>query len=288
MHSRISPIAACLVLCLGAAANAWWAEGHVVMDEAAAKALPPDMPAFFRDGAETLKSYVNDPDLYRNRALPALRDATGPEHFFDMELLKGNAAPKLRSDFLALCNKLKVHPYSIGSLPYAIRENCEKLTYAFAEYRQAPEDKAVRAKILYIAGILSHFTGDATQPLHCTVHYDGRANPDGSSPRIGIHLKVDALPGRLGVSASAIAPERVKPLANVFARTMEVIQQSNAKVDAVYAMEKSLPAIEGPMAQPPAPEVKSFTVERLRTGAEFTAAVWYTAWVNSEGEMGGL
>jgi len=282
MSSRVLQILVCLVaLCLGPVANAWWAEGHLVMDEAAVKALPADMPAFFRRGGETIESYANDPDLYRDRALPALRNAGGPEHFFDLELLKGNAAPELRGDFFVLCNKLRIHPYSIGSLPYAILENSQKLTYAFAEYRHAPENEAVRAKILYIAGILSHYTGDATQPLHCTVHYDGRANPDGSSPRTGIHAKVDALPGRLGVTSADIAPKRVTRIENVFARAMEVIRESNDTVDAVYAMEGELPEAEGPMKEPVSPAVRRLTAERLRTGAALTAAVWYTAWLNS-------
>lgn len=272
----------CIVaLCLSPLANAWWAQGHLVMDEAAVKALPDDMPVFFRRGGETIKSYANDPDLYRDRALPALRNAGAPEHFFDLELLKGNPAPDRRGDFIALCNKLHVHPYSIGSLPYAIIENCQKLTYAFAEYRQAPENEAVRAKILYIAGILSHYTGDATQPLHCTVHYDGRATADGSSPRSGIHAKVDALPGRLGVTAADIAPKGVTRIEDVFAATMQVIRESNNAVDAVYDMEKNLPEAEGPMKEPVKPAVRRHTVERLRAGAEFTAAIWYTAWLNS-------
>ena len=283
MSSRVPPILVCLVsLCLGAAANAWWADGHLVIDEAAVRALPADIPAFFRQGGETIKSYANDPDLYRDRALPGLRNAGGPNHFIDLELLKGNPAPELRGDYIVLCNKLRVHPYSVGTLPYAIRENTEKLTYAFAEYRQAPENEAVRAKILYIAGILSHYTGDATQPLHCTVHYNGRANADGSSPKTGIHQKVDALAGRLGVSAADVAPERVRPIKDVFAHAMQVIRESNAKVNAVYAMEKALPPAEGPMQEPVDPTVRRFTVERLRTGAAFTAAVWYTAWANSE------
>jgi hypothetical protein len=49
----------------------------------------------------------------------------------------------------------------------------------------------MKAKILYIAGVLAHYTEDAAQPLHTTVDFDGRLKPDGTSPRSGIHRKVD-------------------------------------------------------------------------------------------------
>ena len=76
---------------------------------------------------------------------------------------------------------------------------------AFAEYRERSGDEAVQAKILYIAGVLSHYTGDASQPLHCTVHHDGRVEPDGTSPGTGIYLKMDALPGQLGIQPEEVA-----------------------------------------------------------------------------------
>lgn len=74
---------------------AWWAEGHSILDRAAILALPKDMPEFFRKGGATISSYSMDPDLWRNRKLPALRRTERPEHYLDLELLKGSELPRV-------------------------------------------------------------------------------------------------------------------------------------------------------------------------------------------------
>jgi len=175
-----------------------------------------------------------------------------------------------------------VHPYDVGTLPYAIVENFERLVEAFAEFRQSPRDERVRAKILYTAGYLSHHTADAAQPLHTTIHFDGRADKRGKSPRTGIHKKVDALPGRLGIEPSEAAKGlRASSVKDVFAETLKIIRDSHSRVDRVYELERALPETEGPMPAKPDRRVAGLARERVRAGARFTATVWYTAWVRS-------
>ncbi len=176
---------------LSASALAWWAAGHGVIVRAAALALPQDVPEFFCRGAATIESYSSDPDVWSS-VLPALKAAEGPEHYFNLELVGKRDLPGTRAEFAALCRGLELAPEKVGFLPYAIQEQYERLVLAFAEHRRWPDDEDVRAKVLYIAGILSHYAGDAAEPLDCTVHYDGRARADGSSPKTGIQEKMDA------------------------------------------------------------------------------------------------
>lgn len=273
------PFAALAVLC--GTASAWWAAAHNIIDEATVLALPEDMPEFFRKGGATISSYSMDPDVWKNRKLPALRAAEHPEHYLDLELLKGKELPRTRAEFHALCRELKVAPDKMGTLPYAIQEWYERLVLAFAEHRRWPKDERVRAKILYVAGVLSHYTGDASQPLHCTVHFDGRAKADGSSPETGIHLKMDALPDNVGITPEEAARSlRVSAVEDTFALSLATIRWSNRQVDKVYLLEAGLPAVDEKPTSPD-PRVRSLALECCRVGAVLTATVWYSAWVNS-------
>ena len=264
-------------------AYAWWTEGHECIDRAAVSVLPPDMPEFFRNGADTIVAYSMDPDLWRNRQTECLKSSEGPNHFLDLELLEGRPLPETRKEFLALCRKLKLAPDKVGALPYAIQEWHDRLTLALAEHRGWPDDRAVKAKVLYIAGILSHYTGDATQPLHCTIHYDGRVQPDGASPRTGIHLKMDALPGHMGTKPDEAAKGlKIGAAKDVFALTLAAIKESNARVARVYKLENRLPAAEGPTPEAADKGVRALSTECCKAGASLTATVWYSAWAASE------
>ena len=58
------------------------------------------------------------------------------------------------------------------------------------------------------------------------------------------------------------------------------VQASNATVERLYELEKA----HGFEADTPAhPEAKEFALERLTAGAEMLAAIWWTAWLESEG-----
>src|SRR5215475_5428492 len=79
------------IVVVPAATFAWGEAGHRITGEAAARALPPSAPAFFRTAARQL-AYLNpEPDRWRDRTEssidPALDRATSPEHFIDMEMV---------------------------------------------------------------------------------------------------------------------------------------------------------------------------------------------------------
>jgi len=273
----------CIVALASQTALGWWLEGHDCIARAAVSVLPADMPEFFRQGAGTIASYSSEPDLWTGRNVPELRKSERFNHYLDLELLEGRPLPATRGDFEALCRELKLEPAAVGTLPYAIQEWEQRLALAFAQHRDAPDDKAIRAKILYIAGVLSHYTADASQPLHCTVHYDGKAQPGKPSPRTGIHLRMDALPGQLGVEAEDVADGvEIQASGDVFATTIEAILESNGRVGRVYALEDKLPPAEEPIEHEPDADVRALALECCQAGVRLTATVWYSAWVQSE------
>ncbi|HOX37409.1 MAG TPA: hypothetical protein PL033_05405 [Candidatus Brocadiia bacterium] len=263
-------------------ALAWWVEGHLCVNDAAFALLPDDMPAFFMDSRAQINDCAADPDLHKSPLLPNLTPTERPEHFLDLELLGDNPIPPTRAEYHALCAKLKISPDFAGYLPYSISEWHDRLALAFAQYRKRPDNPIIRAKIIYIAGILSHYTADSAQPLHCTLHHDGRAKPDGSSPKSGIHLRMDDLPGKLGMKAADIVQGRkCDPAANVFELTVSAIRKSNGRIDAVYKLESELPKADqqAPVNAPAA--VRELCRDCMLQGAELTATAWYSAWKKS-------
>lgn len=274
--------AACVVAFLVTAQSRAWAwhdEGHFYSTRAAVGILPARMPAFFRHGRLTIDHCAIEPDAIKNRALPFLNSAEQPEHYIDLELLKGHPLPNTRYAYIALCQKLGVEPNQIGMLPYSIMQWQQRLTVLFAEYRRNPNDKPVQYECLVTAGILSHYTADLEQPLHTTIDFNGRAYADGRSPHSGIHPKVDALPTHLPYSAIFKTPV-AKPESHpkdVFGYMKTELAASHAKVDQVYAMEKQLPAMDD-FTSPLPRQVKAFTIERMHAAAHFTASLWLSAW----------
>ena len=240
-------------------------------------ALPEEVPAFFRGGAEMAAHLSFDPDIAKNRAAPHARHGEHPEHFSDIELLQGEELPDLRYEFVALCRTLGVAPEKVGFAPYAVTEFTERLAVAFAEHRKWPENEAVRAKCLVYAGFLAHYAEDIVQPLHATIHYNGRVGEDGSRTGAGIHEKVDSLIERIGMTAEELA-EGVQARAvegELFAAVREQVLESNRQVDRVYDLAGDLDPVRAP--------ARAFAEERGRRAVAFTASLYLTAWRLSEG-----
>lgn len=262
-------------------AQAWYAQGHGVATRAAVAGVPSEVPGFFRAGADAMVHCSADPDLYKEVGLAQLRASEEPEHYLDFELLKGATLPPTRYDYLRFCYSHQLDPTKVGTVPYAVTEWTQRLTYAFAEHRRWPDNPHIKSKCLVYAGMLAHYAQDLCQPLHTTVHYDGRVGEDGSSPHSGIHACVDALFQHLPPAAEKMAvPSKVKAFADVWAETLAELGRSHALVDKVYELEDELPRSRdrGVLT----PKVQAFAEERLAQCARFTAALYLSAWRQSE------
>ena len=280
---RLSAALACAFVLFGQPCQGWWPKGHGILTRAAVYALPEELPAFFRTGSAAIAHYVFDPDVAKNRGTPLVRGAEHPEHFIDLEYLKGNPLPKGRYEFISLCVKLGVKPERVGFLPYAISEWTERLAVAFAEHRKWPSNPIIQNKCLVYAGFIAHYAQDVCQPLHLTIHYNGRANPDGSSPRTGIHQKVDGLIEFLGFGPEGLARgQKIDAFGDVMEALFDQIDAGRALIDLVYDLEADLPDMEWGRERKPVASVKQFATERAREAVRFTAALYLTAWRMSE------
>ncbi len=271
-------------LSLSAPAHAWFPQGHSIIASAAVQSLPDDVPAWFREGKAAVAHSAQDPDVQKNRDLPFMSDVEAPKHYIDAELLGGRPLPASRKEFIKLCFELKIDPSDIGEVPYVIAEETERLTLIFAEARRYPNNSSIRAKALVEAGILSHYSGDLCMPLHATVDHDGRALPDGKSPRSGIHAKVDSLIERLDLKSETLAKkENVAAFPAIFPAIEAQMADTRSKIDATYKLETGLPDTRKiDLNWKPSPELVAFTDERARAATQFTASLFLTAWRNSE------
>ena len=164
----------------GGAAVRWGEHGHRMVGQAAAVALPPAMPEFFRKAAPQL-SYLNpEPDRWRDRRErdidPAMDGAHAPEHYVDMELVvrNGLSAPhRLAYAESLLTGGAKAS--TVGLLPYTTLELFQRLRVGFREWRAAPNAQLrewIEQRIINDAGILGHYVADGSNPHHTSQHHD--------------------------------------------------------------------------------------------------------------------
>ena len=178
--------------------------------------------------------------------------------------------------------KLGVKPEKVGFLPYALAEWTQRLAVAFAEHRSWPSSPLINDKCLVYAGFIAHYAQDMCQPLHLTIHYNGRANPDGSSSRTGIHQQVDGLIQFLKLKPEAMARgQKVEPYDDLMEAIFDQIDTGRELIDLVYELEPDLPDLEGEKWTPVA-SVEQFATGRAREATRFTAALYLTAWRMSE------
>jgi hypothetical protein len=89
--------------------------------------------------------------------------------------------------------------------------------------------------MLRLSGYLAHYVGDASQPLHSSVHYDGYAGDHGIHARI--ELAVDHSLGEL--EPMAAAEIRIVDITEVWTPTVAEIRDANGLIGAVIRDDRA-------------------------------------------------
>ena len=277
--------------------------------EAAAVSAPAELAWIFAAPGRAQAAYQSgEPDRYRAIRSPYLKHENDPEHYFDVEDIQPagmtlSTIPPLRYEFIKAfaaaraANPTDFKPFSPmadgaktmewpGFLPYAIVEHQFKLVASFRQVRvleslkdpaRADQLVAARANVLFEMGALSHFVGDAAQPLHTTQHHHGWIgdNPDGFTTNRGFHAYIDGTIlnvhdlgyESLKRACSAVrAVDKNDPFKDILAH----IQRSYDYVRPLYQLQKT-----GDLAKEPG---RSFISERLCDGAGMLGAMYLAAW----------
>jgi S1/P1 Nuclease len=269
-------------------ARAWGNEGHKLINRLATVNLPADVPVFLRSKAarQEIEYLGPEPDRWRSPAESELSAAQAPEHFIDFEPADAlGPLPRRRLDFEAAVFASGQRPEKIGLQPWEATEVWERLKAALREYRYqaaAHQDThAVEQAAIFYAGWLGHYVGDASQPLHTTVQYNGWTgpNPNGYTTDHKIHWQFEGPFVGANLHASDIQP-RMTPAhliaGDIFSDYVDYLRQTSKYVERVYQLEK-VGGFEGQGTQ----ESRDFTAERLAAGASKLRDMIYSAWVQS-------
>jgi S1/P1 Nuclease len=267
----------------------WGIVGHERINKGAVMALPKPLQTFFYNHIDfiTLESTV--PDLRKSVLNDKLE---GPKHYFDMENFgiidsfpKTMEAAKKKYDEKFLSKN--------GTLPWYIQDMMVKLTNAFREKR--------KTEILFIAGDLAHYIGDAHMPLHTSDNHDGQ-----NTNQKGIHsLWESKLPG-LFASDYKLYVEEAKYIDNIDKATWDIIFDTHSLVEPLLAADKQLRTSipENVMyeidatgnfvknkynntiyskeyAQKLHVALNGMVENQMKKAISATSSFWYTAWINA-------
>ena len=277
-------------------AFAWGVDGHHIINRLAGMNLPSDVPSFLRsaDGLSALEYYAPEPDHWRGRGEPQLANESSPDHFIALErvALLGQL-PRNRYDYVrALVPLQAAHPdlpltvERVGTQPYQTVEMYERLKSAMRDYRallaNERDTKPLEAEILFLAGILGHYVGDGSMPLHTSIYPNGWSgpNPNGYTTEHHIHALFESVFVGANVKIGDVSPlvktEEPKLLDDVFDDYVAYLHHSNALVEKTYQLEKV-----GAFTDAGTPEGKAFAEERIAAGATELRNIIYTAWIRS-------
>jgi len=318
-----------LLAFLPLAARAWDYEGHRMVNQLALASLPADFPAFVREpaNAERIAFLAGEPDRWRN-VDPWLKQSgsSWTDHFLDIEQLAdagldAHTVPSLRYDFaLAFAAGRAAHPDRFPSVdsaknldhtrewpgfaPWAITEWTQKLRSAFAalkafeEMGGTPGEIAnTQADAVYVMGVLGHYVGDCSQPLHTTDKFNGWTgeNPNKYTTWPGLHSWIDGgIIKETGITAASLMP-RMKPAEAlpattpadgrdpIFIAAMDYILTSHEQVEPLYKFEQAGLLGHGDLRRPAddkpvSDKGKVFIEDRLVAGGSMLAQLWITAW----------
>jgi hypothetical protein len=302
------------------ALRAWNYDGHRIVNQLALASLPADFPAWVREpaSAERIAFLSGEPDRWRNTKEELLQHDNGLDHYIDLEELADAgisldsltpfrydfavqfaAGREAHADRFPAIDPAKDADHSRrwpGFLPWAIAEYYARLQSAFSylktfERYGTPEEVAnAKENIVYEMGVMGHYVGDGSQPLHVTRNHHGwvGANPNGYSTQYGIHALIDGgFIAKVGITATEILPGvataepvDVTPRADgrdpVFVAVVDYLRAGLAEVEPLYRIEK-----EGGFraAGPPGPpEGRRFIDGQLLKGGEMLGRLWLTAW----------
>ncbi len=281
-----------LLLTTGAAfLLSWGTWGHQHINNAAVFALPDSMRHFFYNHIDFITEESVIPDVRKY----AINDkAEFARHYIDLELYQSapsDVVPQAMKETAAKWDSKFLDKN--GILPWYMIEVVQKLTKAF-------QDKK-KAEILFLAGDLAHYIGDATQPLHTSVNHDGQL-----TDQKGIHAFFESqLPEQFGGSYNLYTGDAVY-IQDVQKEVWRIILSSHQLADTLLLAEKKVKAgfdtskiylknnagaivrnkynqavhsYEYAKAYHDA--LNGMVEKQLRAAIAATANLWYTAWINA-------
>jgi hypothetical protein len=293
-------------------AFAWGATGHRLIGQGGIAALPPELPAFLRTPAaiEMVGELAREPD--RSKAAGKSHDTdSDPGHFLDLgddgKVMGGPALanlPASRMDYDAALHAVGSDSYRAGYLPYSIIDGWQQLAKDFAyvrvltaaiprekdraHRRYMQHDLARRQQLtLRDVGVWAHYVGDASQPLHVSVHFNGWGpypNPGGYTEE-KVHAPFEGAFVRANLDFAAVRaamPPAAPCTDAIEVCTSRYLAKTQAEVEPFYALWKA-----GAFTGPDRSRGRAFATARVAAGAAELRDLIVTAWrASASGNLG--
>ncbi len=278
----------------------WGSDAHALITQKAIEMLPDEIRPLFDANVEELARLSNVPDKeWKANPEYAYRNAW---HYLDIDLFSyGYPFKDFPRDRQEAAKLYEQHEKEAGYLPWTMEDFYGKLVDAFKQ-----NDKDA---IIENAGLISHFAGDASMPLHATRNYNGKFSGnlyyrvDWGTPEYmdkGVHQRFE-----LGLIAHRLEEytrevettrEHLQPIDNVLEQTFSLVVDSIWHKDHIIYFDKVI-ARELDITK----DIQSFkenrnayydlldkhlghlAIQRLQTGAIFLGNLWYSAWREAGG-----
>jgi hypothetical protein len=293
---------------------AWSAHGHRTITYLALDGVPASMPEWVREKPirDRIAEESNEPDRWRSTTIRPLAHENDPDHYIDIENLTDfgltlETVSPYRYEYVRDMAVAKyVHPEMVsaydvdkdkdrtkewpGFLPHAISEHYAKLRSSFNTYRileslndpaRADQLALARENCIHEMGLLSHFVGDAAQPLHTTRHHHGWVgdNPAGFTTDRSIHAYIDGvLVDKQGLTVDSLRPSMHYDVHlnadDPWTQTLAYIRRSFEQVQPLYRLQKS-----GELDKEAG---KEWLTERFVDAGAMLSAMYSAAWESSK------
>jgi hypothetical protein len=217
--------------------HSWAWDTHQFVAQKAIDLMPDDENWFFSTYSSTIVSYSIKPDQWKSS------DPTeGNRHWYSVDLNGGG-----------------------GTLPLAVQDNFN----TFVQYlRENDWDHAAQ-----LAGVIAHYIGDASMPLHAVSNYDPSGNHVSFELAVDYQVDID----NVNVNIQGFVPHE---LGNIFDSTMQLLEESfsftregsNGGANLTDFLENNILWNDW---------IKSMTENRLRSSVQLLANIWYTAFIQA-------
>jgi hypothetical protein len=210
--------------------------------------------------------------------------------------------PPSRRDYDTALRTAGTNQYAAGFLPYNIMGGWQQLVKDFAllrrdmaaqkyakKFRMTAQERdmfarqrAVRELLtLRDLGVWAHYVGDASQPMHISVHYDGWGdgpNPNNYPTAKGLHAKFEADFVNANIADADVAA-RLKPYrpcdCTIPQQTQDYLAASLAQLVPMFELAKA------GAFDTATPQSKAFTAEQLAVAATMLRDMVADAWTES-------
>lgn len=247
---------------------AWGVEGHKLITKKALEALPIEFKSLSSLFNEITDKCI-DPDTRKDA------DKTeGVKHYIDIDFYPEFRQGNMLTDLAGLEQKYTAQKVNkMGILPWAVIDTYNKLVEGMKN-----GNKAIVVRMM---ADLAHYIGDAHQPMHTIMNYNGQL-----SNQTGIHERYESVTIEKNYPEirSKVIVKNIAPVADVSGLIFEIVENSNILSPSLFyadsiASQECNRVFEEKYYAIFWKFTKNITISQLSNAAGALASLYESAWI---------